>query len=187
MTCPCVRLGMVFSQKTGLSRKARASVADAYQFYRRSWWQSLLVAVVAISFGVPKAEAQSLSIGTTNTLTAFSLDRNPTLSQTLSVRTSWNTGFALSVQVCVYMGSPMAGTGGNAVTIPASTVRVNGTSIVTGSTNCGVPTATLLARQFFLFGSSSRTDALTIDMSSFSAALPPDTYTGTINLVAVMQ
>ena len=151
------------------------------------WLRCLLFIGLAGALGVPQASAQTLSIAATNTLTAFALNRDPTLSQTLNVRTSWNTGFALSVQVCVYMSSPLAGTGGNAVTIPASTVRVNGTSIVTGSTNCGVPTATQVARQYLLFGSSSRTDALTIDMSSYSAALPPDTYTGTINLVAVMQ
>ena len=180
-------LGMIFSLTTGLSSKAGSDSADACQPHRWTGLGCLSVLVLAMLFVMPQAPAQSLSIGTTNTLTAFSLDRNPTLPQTLNVRTSWNTGFALSVQVCVYMSSPMAGTGGNAVTIPASTVRVNGTSIVTGSTNCGVPTATQIARQWFLFGSSSRTDALTIDMSSFSAALPPDTYTGTINLVAVMQ
>jgi hypothetical protein len=123
----------------------------------------------------------------TNTLTTIPLTTNPTPSQVLNVRTSWTTGFSVQLTVCVYMTAPLSGTPGNAVTIPASTVRVNGTSIVTGNTNCGVPTATQIARQFFLFGSSSRTDALTIDMASYSAALPPDTYTGTINLVAVIQ
>ena len=140
----------------------------------------LLVCVASLS-------AQTLSIGTTNTLSTIPLTTNPTPSQVLNVRTSWTTGFSLSVTVCVYMSAPLSGTGTNVVTIPASTVRVNGTSIVTAATNCGVPTSTQVARQFFLFGSGSRTDALTIDINGYSAALPPDTYTGTINLVATIQ
>lgn len=147
----------------------------------------LLLASMAVLVCVASVTAQTLSIGTTNTLSTIPLTTNPTPSQVLNVRTSWTTGFSLSVTVCVYMSAPLSGTGTNAVTIPASTVRVNGTSIVTGATNCGVPTATQVARQFFLFGSSSRTDALTIDISGYSAALPPDTYTGTINLVATIQ
>jgi len=174
---------MHISQKNEESSKGNSGTADTDWLGLR--W--LMVMGLAVAFFGPSAKAQTLSIAATNTLTAFALNRDPTLSQTLNVRTSWNTGFALSVQVCVYISAPLSGTGGNAVTIPASTVRVNGTSIVTGSTNCGVPTATQIARQYFLFGSSSRTDALTIDMSSYSASLPPDTYTGTINLVAVMQ
>jgi hypothetical protein len=148
----------------------------------RGWFWVVVALLLCAS-----APAQTLSIGTTNTLSTIPLTTNPTPAQVLNVRTSWTTGFSLSVTVCVYMSAPLAGTPGNAVTIPASSVRVNGTSIVTGATNCGVPTATQIARQYFLFGSSSRTDALTIDISSYSAALPPDTYTGTINLVAVIQ
>ncbi len=149
----------------------------------RVWW----LVGIAMLFCVTSSMAQTLSIAATNTLTTIPLTTNPTPSQVLNVRTSWTTGFSIQLTVCVYMTSPLAGTGTNVVTIPASTVRVNGTSIVTGATNCGVPTATQIARQFFLFGTSSRTDALTIDINGYSAALPPDTYTGTINLVAVIQ
>lgn len=145
-------------------------------------------AVFVISVCVSSLQAQTLSIGTTNTLGTFALDRQPTLSQSLGVRTSWTNMFLKTVTVCVYMSAPMTGTGGNPATIPASSVRVGGTSIVTGSTNCGVPTATKVASQFLLLSfNDSRTDTLTIDLNSYSAALPPDTYTGTINLVATTQ
>jgi hypothetical protein len=137
---------------------------------------------------VSSVPAQTLSIGTTNTLGSFTLDRQPTTSQNLSVRTSWTNLFFRTVTVCVYMSGPMTGTGANLSTITASSVRVNGTSIVTGSTNCGVPSATKVGSQNVILGfSGSRTDTLTIDLNSFSAALPPDTYTGTINLVATTQ
>jgi hypothetical protein len=85
------------------------------------------------------------------------------------------------------MTSPMTGSPGNGTSIPTSSVRVDGVSIVTASTNCGIPTATQIWSKFLVFGSGNHTEALTIDLNAYPANLEADTYNGTINLVAVLQ
>jgi hypothetical protein len=147
-----------------------------------------MVIAAMVSALVTSAVAQSsLTIATTNTLSAFSLTSDPTASQTLNVRTSWSVFFGYNLTVCVYMNAPMTGTAGNVATIPASSVRVNQASIVKAGTNCGVPTATLIGTKSWWLGSGSMSNAIAIDIASYSASLPPDTYTGTINLVATAQ
>ena len=155
----------------------------------------VLLAVVA-----PAGHAQnSLSIGVQSTLPKFQLVSNPTATSNLVVLTNWNfpqTLFA-HMSVCVYMTAPMTGTGNNTDTIPASDVQVNGTSIVTGSTNCGIPSSFPVVTNsliWILGGSASsrttngsRSDTLGISISGYPNNLEPDTYTGSINLIVSVQ
>ena len=133
------------------------------------------------------AMGQTLTVAPTNTLSTFALTSNPTTAQTLNVRTAWSGALSWGLQVCVYMSAPMSGSPGNGTTIPASSVRVDGVSIVTATTNCGVPTATQIWSKFIVLGSGNHTEAITIDLNSYPANLEADTYNGTINLVAVLQ
>lgn len=155
----------------------------------------LLLAALA-----PALEAQTLSIGVQSTLPAFSLVSNPTATNNLVVLTSWNfpvlsgQWFSASFSMCVYMTSPMAGTGNNTDTIPATAVQVNGSSIVTGGTNCGTPSAFLVSSWSTSWlkacpsgPNCSRSDTAGIRISGYPSSLEPDTYTGTINLIATVQ
>jgi hypothetical protein len=148
----------------------------------------------------PVAHAQnSLSIGVQSTLSKFQLVSNPTPTSNLVVLTNWNfpqTLFA-HLSVCVYMTAPMTGTGNNTDVIPASDVQVNGSSIVTGSTNCGIPSSFPVVTNsliWILGGSASsrttngsRSDTLGISISGYPNNLEPDTYTGSINLIVSVQ
>ena len=163
--------------------------------FRQLWMVIVLLAFAA----APTAHAQdSLSIGVQSTLPTFQLISNPTATNNLVVLTNWNfpTTLLAHLSTCVYMTLPMSGTGNNTDTIPASAVQVNGSSIVTGSTNCGIPSATPIVTNSVIWilgtGSSgtrngSRTDTLGISISGYPNNLEPDTYTGTINLVASVQ
>ncbi len=148
----------------------------------------------------PVAHAQdSLSIGVQSTLPTFQLVSNPTATNNLVVLTNWNfpTTLLAHLSTCVYMTSPMSGTGNNTDTIPASAVQVNNSSIVTGSTNCGIPSSTAIVTNSLIWvlgGSASsrtqngsRTDTLGISISGYPSTLEPDRYTGTINLIASVQ
>ncbi len=85
------------------------------------------------------------------------------------------------------MSGPMTGSNGNTEKIPASSVTANGSSIITGATNCGIAGAFVVVNSAQIKGRSSRTDTMTLSIASYSANLPPDTYTGTINIVATTQ
>lgn len=139
------------------------------------------------------AQGQTLSISATNSLPQFQLTADPTPASPLTVRASWsifNIG-QLNVGVCVFMNAPMTGTGSNTDTIPATAVQIDGTSIVTGGTNCGIPGARLVgsASYFCLIVCGGSPDDYTINvrLSGYAPALAPDTYTGTINLIAQAQ
>lgn len=158
----------------------------------------LLVTAIAHS-----AHAQTLSIGVQSTLPKFQLISSPTVTNNLTLLSNWNfpflTGHWLSgnVSVCVYMTSPMTGTGSNTDTIPASAVQVNGSSIVTGSTNCGIPSAFPVVTNvaISLFGTTpatrtqngSRSDTVGVSISGYPNNLEPDTYTGSVNLIVSVQ
>jgi hypothetical protein len=140
-------------------------------------------------------QGQSLTVSATNSLPQFQLIGDPTPSSPLTVRASW-TGFygffnQLTVSVCAFMSMPMSGTGSNTDSIPASAVQVNGVSIVSGGTNCGVPAALLLGSQahacFFTCGGSPDDYTVNVRLAGYSPALSADTYTGTINLIAQAQ
>jgi hypothetical protein len=150
--------------------------------------QLLIIAVMWCMAAIPVAAQGSLSISTTNVLNAFALTTDPTPQQALNILTSWQslTGPPVTASVCVYMSNPMAGSAGNSATISASSVRVNGVSIVTGTTNCGVPGVTLVWSGR-AHGTNSQTNSISINIGSYPASLPADTYTGTINLVATAQ
>ena len=91
----------------------------------------------------------------------------------------------------------MTGTGNNTDTIPASDVQVNGSSIVTGSTNCGIPSAFPVVTNSLIWilggpassrtTNGSRSDTLGISISGYPNNLEPDTYTGSINLIVSVQ
>jgi hypothetical protein len=159
-----------------------------------------LLLVMAIAH---PAHAQTLSIGVQSTLPKFQLISSPTVTNNLTLLSNWNfpflTGHWLSgsVSVCVYMTSPMTGTGSNTDTIPASAVQVDGSSIVTGSTNCGIPSAfpVVTNAAISLFGTTpatrtqngSRSDTVGVSISGYPNNLEPDTYTGSINLIVSVQ
>ncbi|HLH08303.1 MAG TPA: hypothetical protein VKW78_13780 [Terriglobales bacterium] len=150
------------------------------------------------------AHAQAtLTISAPAALPQFQLTSITTATNNLVIQTNWNFPFGSShwwsanLSICVYMSLPMTGTGTNTDTIPATAVQVNGSSIVTGGTNCGVPNAypvvTNSALSFFGKAPSgttqhgSRSDTLGISISGYPANLESDTYTGTINLIATVQ
>jgi hypothetical protein len=154
----------------------------------------LVMAVVA----VPVAHAQdSLSIGVQSTLPIFQLTGTSTSTNNLVVITNWKVTSTLfaHLSTCAYMTGPMTGTGNNTDTISENFVQVNGASIVTGSTNCGIPSATpIITNQLIWFlgsGNSalsgSRSNTLGISISGYPSNLEPDTYTGTIYLIASVQ
>jgi hypothetical protein len=114
------------------------------------------------------------------------LVQDPTPAQALTISTSWGwlTGDA-NVNVCVSMTAPMRGTGTNTDTIPQGNVLVNGKSIVSGATNCGIANATLVgtgAVSWLVPG--SRTDTPSVQIKGHGS-ISPDTYTGTITLYAL--
>ncbi len=160
----------------------------------------MVVMVLLACAAAPVAHAQdSLSIGVQSTLPTFQLVSNPTATNNLVVLTNWNfpTTLLAHLSTCVYMTLPMSGTGNNTDTIPASAVQVNNSSIVTGSTNCGIPSSTAVVTNslIWVLGGSpssrtqngSRTDTLGISISGYPSNLEPDTYTGTISLIASVQ
>jgi hypothetical protein len=162
-----------------------------------------VVALLLVTALAPALHAQTLSIGVQSTLPTFQLISNTTATNNLTVLSNWNFPFLTghwwsgNVSVCVYMTSPMTGTGSNTDAIPASAVQVNGSSIVTGSTNCGIPSAfpVVTNAAISLFGSTpatrtqngSRSDPLGISISGYANNLEPDTYTGSINLILSVQ
>lgn len=163
----------------------------------------IAVALLLVTAIAPVLRAQTLGIGVQSTLPKFQLVSNSTATNNLVVLSNWNFPFPTShwwsgnVSVCVYMTSPMTGTANNTDTIPASAVQVNGASIVTGSTNCGIPSAFPVVTNVAIsyFGSTpatktqngSRSDTLGISISGYANNLEPDTYTGSINLIVSVQ
>lgn len=137
------------------------------------------------------AFGQTLTISS-NTLTAFQLTTNPTSSQTLTVTTVVG-GFFFAIpqtSVCAYMTQNMNGSAGNTTSIPDSSVQMNNTSIMTGSSNCGVTNAYQIANHasaFCFCTSKTYNDSATVRIASYPTTLEADTYTGTITLVAVAQ
>ena len=154
----------------------------------------LLLAAVS----VPALYAQdSLSIGVQSTLPKFQLTGSTTSTNNLVVITNWKVTSTLfaHLSTCAYMTGPMTGTGNNTDTISQNFVQVNGASIVTGSTNCGIPSATPIVTNqlIWILGSGnsalsgSRSDPLGVSISGYPSNLEPDTYTGTISLIASVQ
>lgn len=169
---------------------------------------AVLALLSIISSSGPVFAQARLSIGVQSTLPSFQLNSGPTTTQSLTVLSNWDFPFLSghwtsgNVSVCVYMSSPMKGTGNNTDTIPAGAVRVtpNGgspSSIVTGSTNCGVasayPVVTNVGISLFGLTPETRTqngyrqDTVGISISGYPSNLEPDTYTGTINLILTVQ
>lgn len=161
----------------------------------------MVVALLILLAGVTAHAQDTLSIGVQSTLPAFQLVSNPntTATNNLVVLTIWNFPSMNSahLSICLFMTAPMTGTGNNTDTIPASAVRVNGSSIVTGGTSCGVAAAfpVVTGSHIWINGGTlstqiwngHRQDTLGISISGYPANLEADTYTGTINLIASVQ
>lgn len=133
------------------------------------------------------AAAQSISIASPGLAQPFALNQDPTSSQTLTINSSGRFLFWRTVRVCVYMTAPLTGTVGNPDNIPYSDVQVNGSSIVSGANNCGIQNATLVSATNTGLGFQwSRTDSISMRIAGYPSALSPDTYGGTINLIAAV-
>jgi hypothetical protein len=155
----------------------------------------LLAALVLLASAARAAE--SISIMAVAAMSPFNLDTDPTPPQSLTVRTDWDLHpLRDSVTICVYMDSPMIGTGGNPDTIPAANVQVDGSSIVGGGVNCAVANARLLSTNTILTRNGPdpatrsrngyKEDTISVRISGTSGLnLAPDTYSGTINLIAL--
>jgi len=146
----------------------------------------LLVVAVALP-----AMGQTLSLSASS-LSTFPLTSDPTTTQTLTVTTNVGGFFLVIPQttVCAYMTANMAGKPGNTGSIPDTSVQMNSTSIVTGSTNCGVATAYQIANHagaFCFCGTKTYTDSVTVRIAGYPTTLEADTYTGTITLIATAQ
>jgi len=88
------------------------------------------------------------------------------------------------------MTQNMKGSAGNSSSIPYSSIQLNNTSIVTGSTNCGVVSAFQIANHaagFCFCTSKTYTDTAGVRIAGYPTTLEADTYTGTITLIATAQ
>jgi len=152
--------------------------------------KSVLI-VVVILLGSLASFGQTLSLSA-STLTTFQLTSDPTSAQTLSVTTVVGGFFFVIPQVnlCAYMTQNMNGAAGNTTSIPDSSVQLNNTSIVTGTSNCSVTNAYQIANHasaLCFCTTKTYNDSATVRIASYPANLEADTYTGTITLVAVAQ
>ncbi len=147
-----------------------------------------------------KGETIGVSVVTTNG--AFNLDGDlSTQTANVAITTTWNLKplRASNVWVCATMPNPMNGNAGNGDSIPQSKVsaKANGGSSVLMSaaqTQCAQTTG-VLVNTYTLSPSSqgnhkniSKADTLSLQLTPLTAAditnLQPDTYTGTINIIA---
>jgi hypothetical protein len=141
------------------------------------------------------ARAQSMSITALGSLPVFNLTGDTTPNSSITIRSDWNLpqAFIGRVDVCVFMSNGMTGTGTNEDSIPANSVIVNNSSIVSGTTACGVANARQLSTQIIFpnLGQSPKhrtiqgwtEDSMTVRLQGYPAALSPDMYTGVINLI----
>ncbi len=186
--------GRVARAESSLERAANQLRLLTIEFMTKKLQYGCWFAVgVIVLLTTTMAHGQSLSISATNSLPTFPLNADPTPASPLTVQANWN-GWAfgqLTVNVCVSMTAAMTGTGSNTDTIPATAVQVNGTSIVSGSTNCGFPGASLVGTKthscFFFCGGFPDQYTINVRLAGYSPSLLPDTYTGTINLIAQTQ
>src|SRR4051794_28205564 len=158
----------------------------------------LLLAILLIASSEMARAQDSLSISVQGSLPKFQLLVDPTPANTIVLQTDWNITSALwgNVYVCVSMSAPMTGTGSNTDSIPATSVQANGTPILTGSTACGIPGALQVATGFIWFlgnkpstrmTNGERLDTVDFRLAGYPANLSPDTYTGTITVIANAQ
>jgi hypothetical protein len=128
--------------------------------------------------------AQSLTISA-NQLT-FLLNQDPTPAQTLTITTTWQQANSDQLRLCLYMTDPMVGSAGNTTVIPAASVQVNGIALGVGNgkPQCGVHGAQLISTTT-VNGMGSRTDTPSVRLAGYPTTLDVDTYTGSINLVAI--
>ncbi|HYG99297.1 MAG TPA: hypothetical protein VD837_09210 [Terriglobales bacterium] len=147
-------------------------------------------AIAAVCLGVlmcalPKpACAQSLTISANQLM--FLLNQDPTPPQTLTITTTWQQASSDQLRVCLYMTEPMVGSPGNPTVISATSVQVNGIALGVGNgkPQCGVHGAQLISNTV-VNGVGSRTDTPSVRLAGYPTTLEVDTYTGSINLVAI--
>ncbi len=150
---------------------------------------------------ITATKGETLSVAAVTTNGAFDLD-GVLSSQTanVAITTTWNLKplRATNVWVCATMPNPMAGNTGNGDSIPQSKINAKPNSGSYGSidatiSNCGL-TKGVLVNTYPLSPSTqanhkniSKADTLSVQLNLTAAdvtALQPDTYTGTINIVA---
>lgn len=95
------------------------------------------------------------------------------------------------VQVCAYLSGALTGTGGNPDTIPASNVlgQPDGTGSFTALTGTACGQSNALSISITPLTSAnrrngSRSDSIVLEINESGLSLSPDTYTGTLNLIA---
>lgn len=138
----------------------------------------------------------SISVSLTNGgPVTFDLNGNLTAG---SSAPSWKTNWDLApgqesttVSVCVYLSGPLTGAAGSAVTIPASRVEAksegSGGFKPLSGTACGQVNGLLVATVPINKANrkdGSQIDSLVLRVNEAGMSLPPDTYTGTLNILA---
>ena len=135
------------------------------------------------------SRAQSLTVSVVSPLPNLTVNGTSTNTGSMTVRTSWNAGgrYLGLVATCLYMNAPMSGTGGNPDTIAAANVQItlpNGTTeSIVGGGDCGVPTSTRIT---WNLGQSGNANASVGFQVTGLGNLGADTYSGTVNVVALM-
>lgn len=146
------------------------------------WLAALLVCAQPL-------RAQSLTVSVVSPLPNLTVNGTSTNTGSMTVRTSWNAGgrYLGWVETCLYMNAPLTGTGGNPDTIAAANVQITlpsgTTQSIVGSGDCGVPTSTRIT---WNHGQSGNANASVGFQVTSLGNLGADTYSGTVNVVALM-
>jgi len=135
-------------------------------------------------------KAQSLTVSVISPLPNLTVNGTSTNTGSMTIKTTWNTGghYLGLVETCLYMTAPLTGTGGNPDSIAAAKVQItlpNGTTeSIVGGGDCGVPTSTRIAWNLGVL--SGNVNASVGFQVTGLGNLAADTYSGTVNVVALM-
>lgn len=151
-------------------------------------------APVPVALSATKPESLSVTLTTGGPVT-FALNGGTT---TGSVVPAWTTNWNLDpqrtqVQVCVFLSGALTGTGGNTDTIPPANVlaqpdATGSFTALTGSA-CGQSNALSISTHAITLsnrknGSANDSVGLEINETSPPITISPDTYSGTLNILA---
>lgn len=146
--------------------------------------RSVLKAMTVIAMSVIacslSASAQTITVSAQSTLSAFSLNSNPTSTQVLDLFVRWKINNLSTVDTCISMTQPMRGTGNNTDTLSASNVYVNGAPL-TGA-GCLLPNAVVVAHEVNARNKDNDHYYPQIQIRNFPSNLQADTYTGTLTI-----
>jgi hypothetical protein len=164
------------------------------------WALNTLIGTVLL-VGTTAHAQNTLTVAVTSPLPTFQLTGGPTTASNLTIQTYWSLNSCwflctANIYVCVYMDADMSGTGVNTDTIPFSSVQINPnnsgwSSIRTSNTACGVVGATQVGpTSKFVWvnvNSGSVSSTVPVRIAGYPVDLMPDTYTGTITVIANAQ